>query len=139
MRQTQLLKESSTSQASDVFSPRFILSKYKLEIPVCLGSRHLHLKAGTNSRYMTELVGWTLSSAAELHEISVGLQLQVAGEHFLPMDLFSSFDLGFEKGIARSTGCQGWWQGCNGGWLRGFKHRPSLALALLHQACVIFH
>lgn len=69
-KQTQLLKESSTSQASDVFSPRFILSKYKLEIPVYLGSRHLHLKAGTNSQHMTELVGQTVSSAAELHEIS---------------------------------------------------------------------
>lgn len=70
MRQAQLLKESPTSQASAVFPLRFILSNYKLEIPGCLGSQHLHLKAGTNSQHMTELVGQRVSSAAELREIS---------------------------------------------------------------------
>lgn len=105
MRQGQLLKESSTSQASAAFPLRIILSNCKLEIPGCLGSRHLYLQSGTNSQHMTELVGQIVSSAAELHEISPdqGGRLDwkaTAGrrEYFLPMDLFSSFDPGIEKG-----------------------------------------
>lgn len=59
---------------------------------------------------MAELVGQTVSSAAELHEISPHqggrLNWKATGgrrEHFLPMDLFSSFDPGVEKGILRSA------------------------------------
>lgn len=80
---------------------------------------------------MTELVGHTVSSAAELHEISPhqggGLNWKATGgrrEHFLPMDLFSSFDPGVEKGKVRSAQLPGLVAGlmphlsCNGVWLQ---------------------